>query len=400
MNTVGMLLLAAATATSGIGFGKPHAGGMRIHRAHAVVEGPPPASGPIQPGVPGGAGMMGAPGGAGMMGAPGAPGGTNRRFPNVRSQIFFVDPPGMRIGWQTAGGSGDRIYLPAQLTVPARYNFVQGYIYRLKLTEIPGHPGLVLYPTLEVAPSTPATDAYLTHNPIPVQFTEEDFDQVQAGNFVTKVIYLPDPKFQELAIAGVETLVSTRLEPGVDPILEADKRGTILMITRLGGIDLEMPTPGTTVMAPGAPVIMNGPMMTPGTVISGPTTYAPGSYVPAPAGVDSAPFIPTVPAEGTVIPSEPLDEAPVSPLPAGAPAATPPSPEMPQPVPATEEPAPPAEVPPAEPARRSPAGRSSGPGRAVGSAPGRGPGAPVPRILIPDRRRATAALDLSPRRTA
>ena len=64
---------------------------------------------------------------------------------------------------------------------------------------------------------------------------------VDGGNFVTKVIYLPDPKYQELAVSGVETLVSTRLEPGVDPILEADKRGTILLIVRLGAIDLELP---------------------------------------------------------------------------------------------------------------------------------------------------------------
>ena len=85
------------------------------------------------------------------------------------------------------------------------------------------------------------TDAYLAHNAIPVQFTTEDFDQViDGGNFVTKVIYLPDPKYQELAVSGVETLVSTRLEPGIDPILEADKRGTILLIVRLGAIDLEM----------------------------------------------------------------------------------------------------------------------------------------------------------------
>ena len=53
----------------------------------------------------------------------------------------------------------------------------------------------------------PRTEAYLAHNSIPVQFTEEDFDQVLSGNFVTKVVYLPDPKYQELAISGVETLV-------------------------------------------------------------------------------------------------------------------------------------------------------------------------------------------------
>ena len=121
----------------------------------------------------------------------------------------------MKIGWQASSNGPERVYLAGQLTVPARYNFTQGFIYRLKLTDIPGRPGAQLYPTIEVAPSTPATDAYLSHNPIPVQFTAEDFDQViDGGNFVTKVIYLPDPKYQELAIAGVETLVSTRLEPG------------------------------------------------------------------------------------------------------------------------------------------------------------------------------------------
>ena len=48
MNTLGVLLLAAATATSG--FGKPHVGGKKFLRAHAVQDGPPPPGGPIQPG--------------------------------------------------------------------------------------------------------------------------------------------------------------------------------------------------------------------------------------------------------------------------------------------------------------------------------------------------------------
>ena len=73
-----------------------------------------------------------------------------------------------------------------------------------------------------------------------MQFTNEDFDQVLTGNFVTKVIYLPDAEYAELAIAGVETLVSTRLDPGVDPIVEADRRGSILAVIRIGNKDLEM----------------------------------------------------------------------------------------------------------------------------------------------------------------
>ena len=74
---------------------------------------------------------------------------------------------------------------------------------------------------------------------MPVQFTEEDFDQVLSGNFVTKVVYLPNPEYQELALAGVDTLVSTRLDPGVDPIREASRRGAILAVVRLGNKDLQ-----------------------------------------------------------------------------------------------------------------------------------------------------------------
>ena len=128
----------------------------------------------------------------------------------------------MQVQWDvTAPGRFDS----EPLVAPARYNFPQGHIYRLKLANIPGRPGVELYPTLEMAPAMPRTEAFLAHNAIPVQFTEEDFDQVLSGNFVTKVIYLPDPEFQELALAGVETLVSTRLDPGVDPIVEAIAAG-------------------------------------------------------------------------------------------------------------------------------------------------------------------------------
>jgi hypothetical protein len=162
----------------------------------------------------------------------------NMPMPGQTSQIAFVGPEGMAVTWDvSAPGAFDS----EPLTCPARYNFPQGAIYRLKMTNIPGRPGIELYPTLEVGPVMPRTEAFLAHNTIPVQFTPEDFDQVQSGNFVTKVIYLPDPEFQELALAGVETLVSTRLDPGVDPIVEADRRGAILAIVRLVNKDLQVP---------------------------------------------------------------------------------------------------------------------------------------------------------------
>ncbi len=45
MNTIGILLLAAATTGDGFGYTKPDVGGKRFLRHHAVVSGPPPPAG-------------------------------------------------------------------------------------------------------------------------------------------------------------------------------------------------------------------------------------------------------------------------------------------------------------------------------------------------------------------
>ena len=159
-----------------------------------------------------------------------------RSFQTQSTQVRIVGPDGMHIGRHAGPG-----YAENQLFTPSRYNFPQGATFRLKLTNIPGREGLVLYPTLQMYPAHPTTDAYLSHNSVPLEITDEDLDQVESNNFVTKVIYLPDPRYQELAIAGVETLVSTKLDPGVDPVAEAERRGTIMLVIRVGNMDLEMP---------------------------------------------------------------------------------------------------------------------------------------------------------------
>lgn len=162
-------------------------------------------------------------------------------------QVTFGKPEGMQIRYDISGAG---MFDSEPLVVPARQNFPQGGLYRIKLTNIPAREGVELYPTIELAYANPRTGAYLAHNSVPIQFTEEDFDQVLTGNFVTKVIYLPDPDFQGPALAGIDTLVSTRLDPGIDPIVEADRRGSILAIIRLGDKDVEMP--GTAGMAGGS----------------------------------------------------------------------------------------------------------------------------------------------------
>ena len=237
MRSTGVLLLALAVAASG------------CHKP--VHNNMPPGEMMANPG-PG----VGGPGPGVLAYAPAAP------QVAASSQIYFVGPEGLTVQWDvTAPGRFDS----EQLVAPARYNFPQGALYRLKLTNVPGRPGVELFPTIEVAPTLPRTEAFLAHNAIPVEFTDEDFDQVMTGNFVTKVIYLPDPEFQEPALAGVGTLVSTRLDPGVDPIVEADRRGAIMAIVRLGNKDLGIASaqpemmPGAGGVGPDGMPIEGGP---------------------------------------------------------------------------------------------------------------------------------------------
>jgi hypothetical protein len=164
-----------------------------------------------------------------------------------------------------------------------------------------------LYPTLEVAHGNIRTAAYLAHNAIPVQFSSDDFQYVIGGNFVTKVIYLPDPEFQSDALAGVGVMSSNRLEPGLDPIVEADRRGAILAILRIGNKDIEMSGNGAGLAAmaltPG--VVGGGPD---GMLVSGPAGSVPTSlpgyvsgvtgpqygmtYTGTPIGLPGPPHIP------------------------------------------------------------------------------------------------------------
>jgi hypothetical protein len=221
---------------------------------------------------------MGPAGAVAAVGAIGAPGSGMHSpyYLNGRTSVKFVSPAGMKVTWQGPGGA---FVEPAPFEAPARYNFAQGAAYRLRLSGIAGRPGKVYYPTLEVYPATPKTVTYLSHSSVPLAFTPEDFEQANAGNVVIKVIYLPDPAFQDLAAAaGADELVSTRLEPGVNPIDEANRRGTILAVIRLGDIDLQ--DPNTPAMdAPG----MGGGMMAPPRVSSAPPAMsAPPAAMPAP----------------------------------------------------------------------------------------------------------------------
>jgi hypothetical protein len=245
------------------------------------------------------------------MGGPGM-GGSCMGMVNGRSSINFTGPAGMKVTWQLPDGSFNDER--DALTAPKEYNFLQGQVYRLRLTSIlPDHPGRAFYPTLEVAPATPRTLTFLAHSSVPITFSADDFAQAKAGNLVVKVVYLPDPTNQDFSlVVGAEEVVSTRLEPGADPVAEAQRRGTILAIIRMGNIDLEnrisppmtappggVPLPGPRPVPPG----LGGPPRNSGFMPPG----QPNSYIGA-----SPPGIATVKPPAT-LPPLPPSNSPVLP---------------------------------------------------------------------------------------
>jgi hypothetical protein len=257
-------------AGPGMGQGLPPMAGLPMPPVGAMM--PPPGLGAPMAGPP-----------AGAVAAVGALAGPDQpHFPTQRTQVRFVRPSGMKVSWYTTLADGKPGYWDKAIEVPGRYNFLQAAIYRLKLSNIEGQPGLELYPTLEVVPANPRTEAFLAHSAVPVEFTKEDFRQVTSGNYLVKVIYLPSPQYQDVAATAPGEIISTQLEPGADPINEALRRGDILLVIRMGNMDQEAPnTPAINAPAPGGPVPfcppgvaggMPAPVMGP----MGPALAAPG----------------------------------------------------------------------------------------------------------------------------
>jgi hypothetical protein len=283
-----------------------------------LAGGPMPGPGGMpSPGMPLSPGMspaaMAGPGGGGMPYPNGAvaalgalTGNYTSQFSAARTSVRFIEPKGMKISWFIQGPDGRRSWNDRPLEAPATYNFAQAAIYRLRISDLADYPGVDLYPSLEVVPANAKAMTFLAHSSVPVSFTPDDLRMVACGNYVVKVIYLPDPQYQDIAVGGcLGELISTQLEPGVDPIAEACKRGSILVIVRLGNIDLELrhspamdapppnaPPPGHAAMGMMPPGMMaGGGMMPPPPGMMIPPA-APGKTTPTGAPTGGLPPLP------------------------------------------------------------------------------------------------------------
>jgi hypothetical protein len=110
-----------------------------------------------------------------------------------------------------------------------------GSVYRLQVTGIPLAEGQEVFPTIEVIDRlfTPLGQEHRFS--IPVELSDTDLKLALEGKFVTRVIYLEDPR-DALPIRD-DPRQQTWFEaaPGQDPLAIADSLGRPVAILRLGG---------------------------------------------------------------------------------------------------------------------------------------------------------------------
>ena len=110
-----------------------------------------------------------------------------------------------------------------------------GPVYRFKVTEISGHPGLELFPTIELVDRLYPPPGKQLHFPVPIELTREELLLAAEGRFITRVIYLEDPRLAPAIARDGEEQPWFETRPGDDPLVTADHLGRPMAILRLGG---------------------------------------------------------------------------------------------------------------------------------------------------------------------
>jgi hypothetical protein len=179
--------------------------------------------------------------------------------PNVHYLHAGVMPPGAIGSRQLQrGGPLPGFYQPVEIKAPQgtlislaeanqfdapqaesrRAGFLIGSVYRLRATNIPmvqGGEGLEVFPTIEVIDRLYAPPEQAVRFAILVELTAEDMQLALQGKFVTRVIYLENPKAPLAVPTAGRAQEWYDIGPSQDPLAVADALGRPVAILRMGG---------------------------------------------------------------------------------------------------------------------------------------------------------------------
>jgi hypothetical protein len=108
-------------------------------------------------------------------------------------------------------------------------------VYRLKITGIRNHEGHEVFPTLEIIDRTYPPHGQELRHPIPVEITQDDLELALNGQFVTRVVYIEDPKQALPHGSHGKPQMSFDVRTDENPLNVADELGRPVAILRVGG---------------------------------------------------------------------------------------------------------------------------------------------------------------------
>jgi hypothetical protein len=126
---------------------------------------------------------------------------------------------------------------------PRKAGLLIAAVYRLRVTNIRMAEGVEVFPTIELIDRLYAPADQQRRFAIPIDIAEEDLKLAAAGKFVTRVIYLEDPRQALPARDNPQSQNWFEAGPGQDPLAIADGLGRPVAILRLGA---RLPDQGQT----------------------------------------------------------------------------------------------------------------------------------------------------------
>lgn len=161
--------------------------------------------------------------------------------PGVLSHFHSIAEPGLYNSPQpvrvTLPGEGRVTFLgidEESRPAPAQATLLVGHVYRIRISDLPGMPGVELYPTIELVHRLHPPVELLDEFPVPIDITEDEIASVLGDQMVTKVIYLerPDLAAPQPQENGPRV---TDLRPADNLIETATRLGRPVVILRMGG---------------------------------------------------------------------------------------------------------------------------------------------------------------------
>lgn len=149
-------------------------------------------------------------------------------LPGFFQPVKIKAPPGALISLAEEGRFGQA----APEAVQA--GLLIGQVYRIRVMNIPFKHGMEVFPTVEVIDRLYAPKGQLLRFPIVIQLTAEDLKLALEGKFVTRVIYLEDPRSAISMPEDPKAQNWFEIGPGMDPLAVADGLGRPVAILRMG----------------------------------------------------------------------------------------------------------------------------------------------------------------------